>query len=271
MDMCTTRLGFNNKEKYMLIDTHTHLYDDRLDAAAQDEMIQRALDAGVEKLYMPNCDHSTIEGMMRIAHAWPRNCLPMMGLHPCYVKEDAAQELATVQEWLQRGGFSAVGEIGLDYYWDKTFVAAQQAVFEQQIDWALQYDLPIVIHSRESMQDCIDIVQRKQNGRLRGIFHCFSGTADEAAQIIAIGGCYLGIGGVVTYKNSALQPVVAGIPLEYLVLETDAPYLTPVPHRGKKNESGYLSFIAQKIAALKGITEEAVAAATTANAIKIFG
>lgn len=255
----------------MFIDTHTHLYDDRLDIAAQDSMIQRAIDAGVSKMYMPNCDQHTIPGMMRIATDWPANCLPMIGLHPCYVKEQVAEELAIVQAWLEKERFTAVGEIGLDYYWDKTFVPQQQAAFEQQIDWALQYDLPIVIHSRESTQDCIDIVSRKQNGQLKGIFHCFSGTLDEARQIMEIGGFALGIGGVVTYKNSGLQPTVQEIPLEYLVLETDAPYLTPVPYRGKPNESGYIPFIAAKVAELKNISIEELAKITTENAHKIFG
>jgi TatD DNase family protein len=254
----------------MFTDTHTHLYDDRLDAAAQDAMIQRAIDAGVTKLYMPNCDQHTIEGMMRIARVWKENCYPMMGLHPCYVKDDVQQEMDIVKSWLEKEKFNAVGEIGLDYYWDKTFVPQQKEAFELQIDWALQYDLPIVIHSRESTQDCIDIVRKKQNGKLKGIFHCFSGTAHEAQQIIETGGFSFGIGGVVTYKNSGLQPVVQGIPLEYIVLETDAPYLTPVPHRGKPNESSYILLIAAKIAELKGISTEELATITTENAHKIF-
>ena len=254
----------------MFIDTHTHLYDDRLNAQEQDAMIQRALDAGVDKLFMPNCDHTTIEGMMRIARQWPAQCLPMMGLHPCYVKEDPAYEMDVVTEWLSKEKYAAIGEIGLDYYWDKTFVPQQKQVFEQQIDMALAYDLPIVIHSRESTQDCIDIVKSKQNGKLKGIFHCFSGTIEEARQIIDLGGFYMGIGGVITYKNSTLQPVVQEVPMDYLVLETDAPYLTPVPHRGKKNESGYIPFIATKIAELKNVSLEEVGRITTENAGKIF-
>lgn len=255
----------------MFIDTHTHLYDDRLDIPAQDAMIQRAVDAGVTSLYMPNCDQYTIGGMMRIARDWPQNCYPMMGLHPCYVKENVPEEMAIVRSWLEKEKFSAVGEIGLDYYWDKTFVPQQKAAFEQQIDWALEFDLPIVIHSRESTQDCIDIVRGKQDGRLKGIFHCFSGTLAEARQIIDLGGFSLGIGGVVTYKNSGLQPIVQEVPLEYMVLETDAPYLTPVPHRGKPNESGYIPLIAAKVAELKQISVEKLAEATTENARKIFG
>lgn len=255
----------------MFIDTHTHLYDDRLDIPAQDAMIQRAVAAGVTRLYMPNCDQHTIDGMMRIARDWPQNCYPMMGLHPCYVKENVAEEMAMVRSWLEKEKFSAVGEIGLDYYWDKTFVPQQKAAFEQQIDWALEFDLPIVIHSRESTQDCIDMVRSKQDGRLKGIFHCFSGTLAEARQIIDLGGFSLGIGGVVTYKNSGLQPIVQEVPLEYIVLETDAPYLTPVPYRGKPNESGYIPLIAAKVAELKQISIEKLAEMTTENALKIFG
>ncbi len=255
----------------MYIDAHTHLYDDRLNTEEQDTMIQRAVDAGVQRLYMPNCDSTTIEGMMRIADDWPDHCLPMIGLHPCYVKEDPKEELDIMQEWLGKTSFKAIGEIGLDYHWDKTFVPQQRQAFEQQISWALEHDLPIVIHSRESTQDCIDIVRAMQNGKLRGIFHCFSGTQDEADQITVLGGFYLGIGGVVTYKNSSLQPVVAATPLEYLVLETDAPYLSPVPYRGKRNESGYIPLIAAKIAELKGMPVEQIAAVTTENAMRIFG
>lgn len=254
----------------MFVDTHTHLYDDRLNDAKQDEMIRRALDAGIQKLYMPNCDQHTIPGMMRIAQTFPDHCLPMIGLHPTYVKTDYKAELDIVKTWLDKERFAAIGEIGLDYYWDKTFVAEQKDAFSQQIDWALQYKLPIVIHSRESMADCIELVRAKQNGALRGIFHCFSGSMEEAQQIIDLG-FLLGIGGVVTYKsNKVLQEVVQTLPLESFVLETDAPYLSPVPFRGKRNESSYLTFIAEKIGELRNISIEEVGKATTANAAKLF-
>lgn len=251
----------------MFIDTHTHLYDEQL--AIDPQHIQRAIDAGVRKMYMPNCDSSTIAGMMEIADKWKDNCAPMMGLHPCYVKENYQDELAVVEQWLQKERFAAIGEIGLDYYWDKTFVNQQQQAFEQQIDWALQYDLPIVIHSRESTQACIDTVQSKQNGSLKGIFHCFSGTIEEANQVIELG-LYLGIGGVVTFKKASLADIVKDVPLEHIVLETDAPYLAPVPYRGKRNESSYIPLIAAKIAELKNLSVEEVASVTTQNAQKIF-
>jgi TatD DNase family protein len=254
----------------MFVDTHTHLYDDRLNDAKQDEMIRRALDAGIQKLYMPNCDQHTIAGMMRIAQTFPGQCLPMIGLHPTYVKADYQAELDMVKSWLDKERFAAIGEIGLDYYWDKTFVEEQKSAFSQQIDWALQYKLPIVIHSRESIVDCIELVRAKQTGSLKGIFHCFSGTMDEAQQIIDLG-FLLGIGGVVTYKsNKVLQEIVQTLPLESFVLETDAPYLSPVPYRGKRNESSYLTFIAEKIGELRNISIEEVGKATTANAAKLF-
>lgn len=248
-------------------DTHTHLYDERL---IKDEgQIQRAIDAGVTKMYMPNCDSSTIDGMLQLADKWPQNCLPMMGLHPCYVKELYKDELDTVEAWLKKRKFYAVGEIGLDYYWDVTFKKQQIDAFKTQIDWALQYNLPIVIHSRQSTPDCIDIVRKKQNGKLKGIFHCFSGTVEEARQIIDLG-FHLGIGGVVTYKNGGLTPVITEVPLSHIVLETDAPYLAPVPYRGKRNESSYIPVIAAKIAEIKNCSVDEVMEVTTANAERVF-
>lgn len=250
------------------IDTHTHLYEEQLNADEK-EMIQRAIDAGVHKMYMPNCDSSTIEGMMRIAAAWPEHCLPMMGLHPVYVKDNYEAELAIVKQWLEKEKFAAIGEIGLDYYWDRTHVAQQKQAFEQQIDWALQYNLPIVIHSRESTQDCIDIVRNKQNGKLKGIFHCFSGTIEEARQVVELG-FYLGIGGVVTFKKSTLPDIIKEIDLQHIVLETDAPYLAPMPYRGKRNESSYIPLIAAKIAEVLAVDVAVVAQTTTATAAHLF-
>ena len=251
----------------MFIDTHTHLYDEQL--LPDDETIQRAINAGVSKMYMPNCDSSTIAGMMKIAAKWPQHCFPMMGLHPCYVKENYEEELAIVEQHLTNGSFAAVGEIGLDYYWDMSFQNEQVIAFEQQIDWALKYDLPIVIHSRESTQACIDIVRKKQNGQLKGIFHCFSGTVDEAKQVIDLG-LFLGIGGVLTFKKSGLAEVVEQMPLSAIVLETDAPYLAPVPYRGRRNESSYIPLIAQKLAEIKRVDITEIAGITTRNAEKIF-
>ena len=250
-------------------DTHTHLYDEQL-ATDEAEMIQRALDAGVTKMYMPNCDSTTIAGMMKIAAAYPQHCYPMMGVHPCYIKEHYKEELAIAKEQLAQHRFYAIGEIGLDYYWDMTFKEQQIEAFNTQIDWAVEHNLPIVIHSRESLQDCIDIVRSKQNGSLKGIFHCFSGNEDEAKQVVELG-FHLGIGGVVTFKNSTLPQALAGIDLAHMVLETDAPYLAPVPYRGKRNESAYIPLVAQRLADIKQVSIETLAEITTANATKIFG
>jgi len=252
----------------IFVDTHTHLYDERL--IADEQQIDRAIAAGVIKMYMPNCNSETIAGMLQMAEKWPANCLPMMGLHPCYVKEDYKNELQIVSEQLTQRKYHAVGEIGLDYYWDMTFKAQQIEAFEYQIDLALQYQLPIVIHSRESTRDCIDIVCKKQDGRLKGVFHCYSGTLEEAKEVLELG-FHLGIGGVVTYSKGSLPDIVKEVPLSGIILETDAPYLAPVPYRGKRNESSYIPAIAARIAELKGLPVEEVAETTTANANAMFG
>ena len=252
-----------------LIDTHCHLYGKDF-AADIREVIQRAENEGVQRFYLPAIDSEVIDAMLQLEVDFAGKCFAMMGLHPCSVKEDYEKELELVNEWLKKRSFVAVGEIGLDYYWDKTFVKEQQQAFHRQIEWALHYRLPIVIHSRESMDDCIQIVQEHQKGSLRGIFHCFTGTLQEAQKIIDAG-FYLGIGGVVTYKNTHLREVVKELSLDHIVLETDAPYLTPVPFRGKRNESSYLKYVVEKIAEVKNMPVEEVGRITTANAKKIFG
>lgn len=252
----------------MYIDTHTHLYDEQL-MTEEDAMIARAVAAGVNKMYMPNCDSTTIEGMIHLSKKFPEHCLPMMGLHPTYVKDNYKDELDIVEEWLAKEKFYAIGEIGLDKYWDLTHMSKQIEAFEYQIDLALKYDLPIVIHSREATQDCIDIVKKKQNGNLKGIFHCFGGTLEEAKQIIDLG-MYMGIGGVVTFKKSTLGDVIKEVGLANMVLETDAPYLAPMPYRGKRNESAYIPLIAEKIGDIMGMSKEEVGRVTTENAAKIF-
>lgn len=251
-----------------MIDTHTHLYDEQFDTDRND-MIQRAIDQGISKMYLPNCDSSTIAGMLQVEKDFPENCFAMMGLHPCYVKENVKDELAIVESWLTKRKFAAVGEIGLDYYWDKSFVEPQKKAFRQQMDWALEYDLPIVIHTREAMNDTIELVHEYSSQGIRGVFHCFSGSYESALRIIKMG-FYLGIGGVLTYKNAGLQEVVQKIGLEHLVLETDAPYLTPSPFRGKRNESSYTSYVAKKLAELKGISLVEVEEATNKNAENLF-
>ena len=251
----------------MLIDTHCHLYleDYKFDI---EEVVNRAAISGVERFYLPAVDSTTTNAMLELEAKYPDKILSMIGLHPCSVKDNYENELELVYGWLSRRKFAAIGEIGLDFFWDKTFVKEQYEVFEKQIELAITYNLPIVIHTRIAMQETIDVV-KKYKGQVKGIFHCFGGTLEEANQVIDLG-FYLGIGGVVTYKKSGLADVIKQIDLRHIVLETDAPYLTPVPFRGKRNESSYLSYIVEKIAEVKEITVEEVAEITTANALKIF-
>jgi TatD DNase family protein len=253
----------------ILTDTHTHLYAEAFGADRED-MINKAIASGTGRMFMPNIDSNSIPGLFALAKKYPENCFPMMGLHPCSVNEEFQKELKVVEHWLMQRTFYAVGEIGIDLYWDKTFLEQQQYAFEFQIKLAKRHGLPIVIHSRNAFEEVYEIVERN-NLDLKGIFHCFSGTRAEADKIIALKGFKIGIGGVVTFKNSGLDKIVADIPLEHLVLETDSPYLAPVPHRGKRNESSYLIQIAECVASLKGISLEEVATATTANSKKVFG
>jgi TatD DNase family protein len=253
----------------ILIDTHCHLYASEFDAD-RTLMIERAQHIGIQEFYLPGIDSEAIDGMLNLEKQYPNICFPMMGLHPCYVKDNYLQELNIVQNWLKQRKFVAIGEIGLDFYWDKTFATQQQEAFEQQMQWALDYRLPIVIHTREAMQATIDAVKPFAKKGLKGIFHCFSGSYESAKEIIAMN-FLLGIGGVVTYKNAWLGEVVGKIDLKHLVLETDAPYLSPVPFRGKRNESSYLEFVLKKIAEVKQITIEEVATITTQNAKELFG
>jgi len=252
-----------------LIDTHSHLYLEEF-ATDIEAVLARAEQTGVAKIYLPSIDSAQIDAMLQLEAAYPGKCIAMMGLHPCYVKDDWQLQLAMVEQWLQQRRFAAIGEIGLDFYWDTTFSQQQYEAFNTQMQWAIDYNLPIVIHSRNAMQETIDTVKPFIAKGLRGIFHCFSGNAAEAQQVIELG-FYLGIGGVVTYKNAGLAEALANIPLEKLVLETDAPYLTPVPYRGKRNESSYLPYIATKLAEVKQVPVETIAAVTTENAEKIFG
>lgn len=250
------------------IDSHTHLFDTQFDEDRQ-VMIQRAIDAGVERMYLPNIDVATVKPMLSMVQKWPNHCFPMLGLHPCSVKADFQSELNKLQQLLPQYSFSAIGEIGLDFYWDTTFKEQQLKAFEIQIDWALTADLPIVIHTRNSIKEGIEMAASRQNGNLKGVFHCFNGTVEEAKYIVNLG-FYLGIGGVATFKNGGLAPVLKEIDLSHILLETDAPYLSPVPFRGKRNESAYLPLIAQKIADIKEVMLEKVAAQTTENALKLF-
>lgn len=250
-------------------DTHCHLYSNEF-AADIDEVIKRAVIEGTDKFYLPAIDSATHIQMIRLEENYPGKCIAMMGLHPCSVKENYLEELHIVEDWLAKRKFAAVGEIGLDFYWDKTFTQQQYNAFRKQIELSLQYKLPIVIHTRNAMAETISVVKEYASKGITGIFHCFSGTYTEAVEIIDIG-FYLGIGGVITYKNAGLAEIIEKIDAKHLVIETDAPYLTPVPFRGKRNESSYLKYIIEKLAEVKNMSAKEIATVTTANAQKIFG
>ncbi|MEO6288998.1 MAG: TatD family hydrolase [Ginsengibacter sp.] len=251
-----------------LIDTHTHLYlQDFLNDI--EEVIKRAEEEGVHKFFLPAIDSSEIDAMFALEKRFSGKCFPMAGLHPCSVKENYKEQLDQVEELLNKRKFVAIGESGLDFYWDKTFTKEQYESLHKQAGWALQYNIPLVLHTRDAMEETIEVIKTYSGKGLRGIFHCFGGTMQNAKDIIAQN-FLIGIGGVVTYKNSGLAEILKNVDLRHVVLETDAPYLTPVPFRGKRNESSYLIYIAQKLAKIKNITVEEVAEITTKNAEDIF-
>ncbi len=256
-------------QKMNLLDTHCHLYSNEFTLDIKD-VISRATSESVDKFYLPAIDSTTHNQMIMLQENYPGQCIAMMGLHPCSVKENYINELELVEEWLSKRKFAAVGEIGLDFYWDTTFTTHQYDSFRKQIDLSLQYKLPLVIHTRNAMPETIAVVKEYVQKGAHGIFHCFSGNYEEAIKIIEMG-FYLGIGGVLTYKNSGLAEIIEKIDIKYLVVETDAPYLTPVPFRGKRNESSYLKYIVEKLAQVKKMSIEEVATITTTNAQNIFG
>jgi len=250
------------------IDSHTHLYLEHFDNDRH-EVIQSALAQGVSAMLLPAIDMSTFEAMKSLATAYPLNCLPMMGLHPTSVNELVEKELDFVESELSTGKYIAIGEIGIDLYWDQTFKSEQTEAFRRQLRWAKHYQLPVVIHMRDSFNEVYEIVKEEADENLKGVFHCFTGNASEAKKILNLG-FYLGIGGVVTFKNSGLADVVANLPLEYILLETDAPFLTPAPFRGKRNDSHYLPYIANKIAEVTHKSVEEIAEITTNNSKRLF-
>lgn len=252
-----------------MIDTHAHIYAEEFREDIK-EVVSRAKTAGVNRILMPAIDTGTHESMMQLEKSQPGYCISMMGLHPCSVKTDYRDELKVIERYFGERKFVAVGETGLDFYWDLTFKEQQYEAFHQQTEWALHYSIPLVIHSRNSTNECIEVVRQHQHGKLKGVFHCFSGTAEQAKEIVDLG-FYLGIGGVLTFKNSGLDKAIADIDLRHIVLETDAPYLAPVPFRGKRNECSYLSYVVQKLAELKAITVDEIDSITTDNASKLFG
>jgi len=250
------------------IDTHAHIYSEKFNDD-RTEMLQRAFEANVTKILMPNVDNMTTEKMLALADHYPQNCFPMMGLHPCSVDACFEKELEEMESWLSKRKFWGIGEMGLDLYWDDTFFEEQKQAFRIQANWAKKHQLPLIIHCREAMKQTIELLEELQDGNLFGILHCFTGTLEDAQKLIALH-FKLGIGGVLTYKKSGLDEVLKSVDIENLVLETDCPYLAPVPHRGKRNETAYVPAIAQKLAETKGLSLEEIAQKTTQNAEKLF-
>ncbi len=252
-----------------MIDTHTHLYAEEFDEDRK-EAIQRALDKGITEFYLPAIDSESHAKMLRLEKDYPNRIFSMMGLHPCYVKPETwEKELEIVKSYLDQRSFPAIGEIGIDLYWDKSTLDIQVKAFEQQIDWAVEKDLPIVIHTRESFDETFEVLERKKHPKLRGIFHCFSGDLEQAKHAIELN-FILGIGGVVTFKNGKIDQFLSEIPLDKIVLETDSPYLAPVPFRGKRNESSYLDLIAGKLVDIYKSDFSEIDRVTTENAKKLF-
>jgi len=251
------------------IDTHTHLYAEEFKDDRK-AVIEKAIHNGVSKLFLPNIDIHSIQPMLDLCWDFPENCFPMMGLHPCSVDVHVEAHLFQIQKWFKKRKFYAVGEIGLDYYWSTEFKDQQIKAFRLQIQWAIQMDLPIVVHSRNSNDDVIAILKEMKHPKLRGIFHCFGGNAAQAKEVVELG-FLLGIGGVITFKNGGLDKSIEDIDLRHLVLETDSPYLAPVPHRGKRNESLYILDVAKKLAEVKKVGLAQIAKITTENANMIFG
>jgi TatD DNase family protein len=253
-----------------LTDTHTHLFSSEFDLDRK-EMMQRTLEKGVTKCFLPNIDISTISSLLKTSDEFPNICFPMMGLHPCSVDANFESQLTEIKECFSKRKFYGVGEIGIDLYHDITFAEQQKKTFRIQIEWAKEMNLPIIIHSRNSFHEVMEIVTELKDTKLKGIFHCFSGTVEEAKRIMELNSFKMGIGGVVTYKKSSLPQILNKIPLSYIVLETDSPYLTPAPFRGKRNESSYIWYIAEKIAEIYSLPIEKIAELTTQNAMEVFG
>jgi len=253
----------------MYVDTHTHLFTDAFDDD-RDVVVQRALDAGVEYMLLPNIDVDSIEAMHSLEARYPQNCFAMMGLHPGSVDESWEESLAIVKKHLFNRKYIAVGEIGMDLYWDKTFVEEQRQAFRQQVIWAKELRLPIAIHAREAFEEIFDILDPLNDENLKGVFHCFTGNREQAVHVQSYGGFKMGIGGVVTYKKAALDEVLKHVDLEHLILETDSPYLSPVPFRGKRNESSYVLHVAEKLSGIYGVSLKEIEEQTTKNALELF-
>lgn len=253
----------------MFVDTHTHLFVDAFDED-RTEIVQKAISSGVEKMLLPNIDIDTIDAMNELAKSFPSNCFAMMGLHPGSIKEDWEDRLEIIRKHLFTGDYVAVGEIGMDLYWDKTFVKEQAEAFRMQVEWAKELKLPIVIHAREAFEPIFEILDEINDDSLTGVFHCFTGTLEQANHVLAYGGFKLGIGGVLTYKKAELDKVLEQVDLKHLILETDSPYLPPVPYRGKRNESSYILHIAEKLTEVYNVPLSKIEEMTTASARELF-
>ncbi|MEF1327244.1 TatD family hydrolase [Vibrio sp. M260121] len=251
-----------------MIDTHAHIYASEFDND-RNEVVKRALEQGIDKILLPNIDLESIEPMLKTEAAYPEICRSMMGLHPCYVDGNVEQTLAIIRDWFEKHNFIAVGEIGIDLYWDKTFRAEQEMAFVTQLTWAKEMDLPVVIHTRDSIEETLTLLRQEQDGRLRGVFHCFGGSLEEAQAINELG-FHLGLGGVSTFKNGGMDKVIPHLDMNWVILETDCPYLAPVPHRGKRNEPAYTSLVAARVAELREESVEVIDALTTKNAEVLF-
>ncbi len=251
-----------------MIDTHAHIYADQFTEDIE-AVIERSIEAGIERIYMPNIDHTSIDAMLDLELKHPGFCIATMGLHPCSVKADFEKELYIIEEWLGKREFVAIGEMGTDLYWDKTFLDQQVEAFKIQVAWAKQYKKPIIIHCRESLDMTIDLVEQLKDDNLTGVFHCFNGSVDQASRIAKLG-FHIGLGGVSTFKNAGMSEVIPHLDMSHVVLETDSPYLAPVPFRGKRNEPSYVKLITQKVADDRATLLEEVISITTDNANKLF-
>ncbi|MGR5068713.1 TatD family hydrolase [Vibrio alfacsensis] len=251
-----------------MIDTHAHIYASEFDND-RDDVVKRALEQGINKILLPNIDLESIEPMLKTEAVYPEVCHSMMGLHPCYVDGNVEHTLEIIRGWFDKHSFIAVGEIGIDLYWDKTFRAEQEMAFVTQLNWAKEMDLPVVIHTRDSIEETLTLLRQEQDGRLRGVFHCFGGSIEEAQAINELG-FHLGLGGVSTFKNGGMDKIIPHLDMNWVILETDCPYLAPVPYRGKRNEPAYTSLVAARVAELTNSTVEEIDRITTQNATALF-
>lgn len=254
---------------HYLTDTHAHIYLEEFDKDRRD-VVFNAHKSGVKKILLPNIDSTTVDAMLKLSKKYPHHIFPMIGLHPTSVEDDFESELLLMEEWLQKEKFYAIGEIGIDLYWDKTFIDEQVVAFERQIDLALKFDLPIVIHAREAFDEIFEVLNRKYTPGLKGVFHSFTGTLEQAQKIVNEYQFSLGINGIVTFKKSHLPELLKQIDVKHIVLETDAPYLSPEPKRGSRNESSYLFYIARKVAEIYNMDIKSISEMTTQNAVELF-